>query len=243
MTHKTTARSSGKKPSTALSLRILALVALVGVALGLAAFAGELDPPVGPPAPTMHSLEEIFDLLTSIDSRIGSPAPTGQVGAAGGSADIGSEVFLLGPGLTMDTETPGGTDAIRILGFSNFVTTPGGTASPIAGDNPRGSSHFLNLSLENKPAAAELLGELVRGKRLADLTFETFSSERIAMRTALAGVRVEALTFSGAEFDVPVYSLALSFETIRWTFFNYDDQGNPAGEFRAGYDVENGRPL
>ncbi|MCK4873993.1 MAG: type VI secretion system tube protein Hcp [Phycisphaerales bacterium] len=104
--------------------RLLILLGCFGLTLGGAwlAVAGDLDPPAGPVAPTMHTLDEIHEAALASGGG-------GSGGCFGGCipGDVGDERYVGAalidgiPGSDLVFDNP---DAVKVIGLSHMVHMP-----------------------------------------------------------------------------------------------------------------------
>ena len=237
-----------KQKRTLLSVGLIGLAALV--LFSLTAGGGGLEP-ASPPGPTMHTLEQLYNLTSSLS--VGSGQLTGPVAAA----KVRSLAY-------MDVNAPGiegeSTDAshggwIEVLAVYHSAKQPAATSHSSVGGRSGRRAEFSDITLvkEIDKATPKLALFCAKGEHIPTVVIEFTMVEPVTRnkvvykKVMLEDVIVSAFTpvmsyRSNSEFT-HLEEISFRYGKIRWEYTPYDALGNPGTTVTAGWSLETNKAL
>ncbi len=237
-----------KQKRTLLSVGLMVLAALV--LFSLTAGGGGLEP-TSPPGPTMHTLEQLYNLTSSLS--VGSGQLTGPVAAA----KVRSLAY-------MDVNVPGiegeSTDAdhggwIEVLAVHHSAQQPAATSHSGVGGRSGRRAEFSDFTIvkEIDKASPKLYVFCAKGEHIPDVVIEftmvepVTSNKVVYKKVMLKDVVVSAFTpvmsyRSNGEFT-HLEEISFRYGQIEWEYTPYDALGNPGTTVTAGWSLEANKAL
>jgi len=214
----------------------LATVVLVGLWM-FSASAGSLEPSA-PPAPTMHSLEDIYT------NAAGVIKPPEVLGRSRGPA------FLHLEGIPGEVTEENHRDWIAVFDISYGIELSGDVGTGGGGGSPTATFSPIVLTKDLDKASPLLAQKCAEGRTIPDATIECMQSmggRTVYFRIDLSDVRISQVAprmraRQSGDF-VFVEEIALVFSRVQWQYTQTGPTGEPAGTVEGGWDVVANRPL
>jgi len=237
-----------KQKRTLLSVGLIGLAALV--LFSLTAGGGGLEP-TSPPGPTMHTLEQLYNLTSSLS--VGSGQLTGPVAAA----KVRSLAYMDAnvPDIEGESTDAGHSGWIELLAVHQSAQQPAATSHSSVGGRIGRRAEFSDITLvkEIDKATPKLALYCAEGKHIPDLVIEftmeepVTSNKVVYKKIMLEDVAVSAFTpvmsyRSNSEFT-HLEEVSFRYRQIRWEYTPYDNQGNPGTKVTAGWSLEENKAL
>ncbi len=135
---------------------------------------------------------------------------------------------------------------IDVLSISEGISRPGGGAT--GQSRRRGAAEFEDLVIvhELDKASVKLREKLAQGEVIPKLDIELTANYGGARATyfkyELKNVMITSiqLDVSGSDSVPAIERIAVDFEEIKWTYTEYDSEGNKGGNVEATWKVEKG---
>jgi type VI secretion system secreted protein Hcp len=237
-----------KQKRTLLSVGLIGLAALV--LFSITAGGGNLEP-ASPPAPTMHTLEQLYNLTSSLS--VGSGQLTGPMAAAKARSLAYMDVNV--PGIEGESTDPNHSGWIEVLGVYHSAKQPAATSHSSVGGRSgrRAEFHDMTLVKEIDKATPKLALFCAKGEHIPDLVIEftmvepVTSNKVVYKKVMLRDVIVSAFTpvmsyRSNSEFT-HLEEISLRYGQIEWEYTPYDALGNPGTKVTAGWSLVESKAL
>jgi len=225
---------------TLLSLGLAALVVFSVTAGG-----GGLEPSA-PPGSTMHSLDELYSLISSLSGGSGQLA-----GPAAGAMERTNGYMDLNDGeIPGESEDPDHEDWVDLLAVFYTARQPAVTSQSSVGGRLGRRAEFSDLTVvkEMDAATPKLHLYCVKGEHIPKVEIEftmKLSGGRVVYhKITLAEVRVSGfsplMTHTTGDKFIHIEAVTLRYGQIKWDYTTYDAQGSPTGTISTGWSlVEN----
>lgn len=237
-----------KQKRTLLSVGLMILAALV--LFSLTAGGGGLEP-TSPPGPTMHTLEQLYNLTSSLS--VGSGQLTGPVAAAKVRSLAYVDVNV--PDIDGESTDPDHTDWIEVLAVYHSAKQPAATSHSSVGGRSGRRAEFSDITIvkEIDKATPKLALYCAKGEHISDVVIEftmvepVTSNKVVYKKVMLKNVVVSAFTpvmsyRSNSEFT-HLEEISFRYGQIQWEYIPYDDQGDPGTTVTAGWSLAENKPL
>ena len=237
-----------KQKRTLLSVGLIGLAALA--LFSITAGGGGLEP-TSAPGPTMHTLEQLYNLTSSLS--VGSGQLTGPVAAA----KVRSLAYMNvnAPGIVGESTDADHGGWIEVLAVYHSAKQPAATSHSSVGGRSGRRAEFSDISCvkEIDKATPKLALYCAKGEHIPDLVIEftmvepVTSNKVVYKKVMLKDVVVSAFTpvmsyRSNSEFT-HLEEISLRYRQIRWEYTPYDNQGNPGTKVTAGWSLETNKAL
>jgi len=212
------------KRQTTIKAAVASLVAGAVILLSLNAGGGSLEPN-SPPGPTMHTLDEIYAMVSSD----GEPEP------------MAYDAFLKIEGLNGESSDQYHKDWIDLLSYSHGIQLPnsgtGGITSPPVHED-------FSVVKELDKASPKLYLHCCNGQRLNQVIMELCKAtgdkqkfmEYVFTDVIISSVRPGGSAQTGE--PLPVEEVTFNYGKIEWTYTEYDSEtGLPIGDVRSYWDI------
>jgi len=237
-----------KQKRTLLSVSLMVLAALV--LFSITAGGGGLEP-TSAPGPTMHTLEQLYNLTSSLS--VGSGQLTGPVAAAKVRSLAYMDVNV--PDIDGESTDPDHTGWIEVLAVYHSAKQPAATSRSSVGGRSGRRAEFSDITIvkEIDVATPKLALYCAKGEHIPDVVIEftmvepVTSNKVVYKKVMLKDVVVSAFTpvmsyRSNGEFT-HLEEISFRYGQIEWEYTPYDDQGNPGTTVTAGWSLETNKAL
>lgn len=202
-----------------------ALPVVLAVSIGIVIWAngGTITPPAGPVAPTMHTLDELFNVTSSISSATSSPYATAPSDSEVSAGDPRGLVTMLIPEYPGSNQTTGMEGTSLVLGLRHdFSRTQGGTIDQLP------LTVFKNIDrsspgVQKAAATGQVLTQVILSFYRIDEASQILQKYYII---TLSNVQVlgasPRMVHMGAGDFVHMDEIQLSFQSIQWNWLPDD---------------------
>jgi type VI secretion system secreted protein Hcp len=220
-------RKENKMESTKAKTKTVAVLVLCGILVyALIATGGSLEP-IAPPGPTMHTLDEIYNL---IGSQVQKPK----------AFDCYMEIHNI-PGESTDYGHQNWIDLLACSHGVLYVPTQAHTGGPITHGQCR-HNDFTVVKLLDR-ASPKLSLFCCQGTIIPTVTIELCRAtefKEVFMRYQFEGVQVTAVkqfTAGAMLTDKPLEEVSFNYTKITWTYIELDAAGKKKGQVEHYWDV------
>jgi type VI secretion system secreted protein Hcp len=237
-----------KQKRTLLSVGLIGLAALV--LFSITAGGGGLEP-TSAPGPTMHTLEQLYNLTSSLS--VGSVQLTGPMAAAKVRSLAYMDVNV--PGIEGESTDAGHAGWIEVLAVHHSAQQPAATSHSGVGGRSGRRAEFSDFTIvkEIDKATPNLHLYCAKGEHIPDLVIEftmvepVTSNKVVYKKVMLKDVVVSAFTpvmsyRSNGEFT-HLEEISFRYGQIEWEYTPYDAQGNPGPTVTAGWSLAENKAL
>jgi len=227
---------------------LMVLAALV--LFSLTAGGGGLEP-TSPPSPTMHTLEQLYNLTSSLS--VGSGQLTGPVAAAKVRSLAYMDVNV--PDIEGESTDAGHGGWIEVLAVYHSAKQPAATSRSSVGGRSGRRAEFSDFTIvkEIDKATPKLALYCAEGEHIPDLVIEftmvepVTSNKVVYKKVMLKDVIVSAFTpvmsyRSNDEFT-HLEEVSFRYGKIQWEYIPYDSMGNPGTPVNTGWDLERSKAI
>ena len=207
---------------------------------GLIVNAGDLNPPAGPVAPTMVTLDEIDLKLDQVLAGLGARSSDAARGA--GSAD---EIFMLARGIQGESNDLTHQDWIELTSATVSVDGPNLDPSGIGISPPRMLDAVVVTGRVDR-ALTQLMTDQTQSRRLIDLEIEwcreALLGPAVFLRVEMSECFVTSTRIElNGSFADPVFTVSLEpVDDVTLTYTQLDENGNALGTFSQSFNVQTG---
>lgn len=199
-----------------------ALPVVLAVSIGIVVWAnaGTITPPAGPVAPTMHTLDELFNVTSAISSAAGSPsAATAPSDSEVSAGDPRGLVTMLIPEYPGSNQTTGMEGTSLVLGIRHeFSRTPEGTV------DQQPLTVFKNIDksspgVQKAAATGQVLTQVILSFYRIDEASQILQQYYIITlsNVQVLGASPRMIHMGGGDF-VHMDEIQLSFQSIQWNW-------------------------
>jgi len=203
----------------------VSLVSIAIVLISLNAGGGDLQPTAKPGA-TMHTLDEIYNVVSS---RVDPPAKPNAF-----------DMFLKVEGIPGESRDERHKDWIEVLSWSHGITNPV-EIGPIRTGGRSEHQDFSVVKLLDK-SSPKLNLFCCTGEKIGDAKVElcrTDGEKEPFMVYELRDVIITAIRPGGSAEggERPTEEVTLNYGKVEWTYTEFDEAGQPRGNVKAHWDV------
>ncbi|MHC4460356.1 MAG: Hcp family type VI secretion system effector [Planctomycetota bacterium] len=230
-----------KQKRTLLSVGLIGLAALV--LFSLTAGGGNLEP-TSAPGPTMHTLEQLYNLTSSLS--VSSGQLTGPV--AGAKARSLAYMDVNVPDIEGESTDASHSGWIELLAVHHSAQQPAATSRSSVGGRIGRRAQFSDITLvkEIDKATPKLALYCAKGDHIPDLVIEftmvepvtsnTVVYKRVELEDVIVSAFTPVMSYRSNDEFTHLEEVSFRYGKIQWTYIPYDSMGNPGTPIITGWD-------
>jgi len=230
-----------KQKRTLLSVGLIGLSALV--LFSLTAGGGSLEP-TSEPGPTMHTLEQLYNLTSSLS--VSSGQLTGPVAGAKARSIAYMDVNV--PDFEGESTDASHSGWIELLAVRQSAQQPAATSHSSVGGRIGRRAEFSDFTLvkEIDQASPKLALYCAKGEHIPDIIIEftmvepvtsnTVVYQRIKLEDVIVSSFTPVMSYRSNDEFTHLEEVSFRYGKIQWEYIPYDSMGNPGTPIKTGWD-------